>query len=97
MPGPPNFKSIRHGDEDRLTFILVLPHSACIDDGGDFVDPKERFTTVQVWTLDTSVHRKLRKFVGKAVMVTGEGYAANNGLHFAPLVLEAKSVIDRSR
>jgi hypothetical protein len=48
MPGPPNFESIRHGDEDRLTLILVLPKSICLDDGGDFADPKERFSTVHV-------------------------------------------------
>jgi hypothetical protein len=97
MPGPPNFESIRQGDEDRLTFILVLPKSACVDDGGDFADPKMRFRTVHVWTLNRAVHRKLRDLVGKTVAVVGEGYAANNALHYAPLVVEVKSVTARSR
>ena len=97
MPGPPNFESIRHGDEGRLTLILVLPKSACIDDGGDFADPKERFSTVHVWSLDATVHRKLKESVGKIVTITGEGYASNNALHYAPLVLEAKKVIARQR
>jgi hypothetical protein len=97
MPGPPNFESIRHGDEDRLTLILVLPETVCIDDGGDFADPKERFSTVHVWSLDPAVHRKLRESVGKTVTITGDGYASNNALHYAPLVLEAKAVTTGQR
>jgi hypothetical protein len=97
MPGPPNFESVRHGDEDRLTLILVLPNSVCIDDGGDFADPQHRFQTVHVWSLDPIVHRELRQSVGKIVTIKGEGYASNNALHYAPLVLEAKTVIARQR
>jgi len=96
-PGPPNFESIRQGDEDRLTFILILPRPACIDDGGDFADPKARFRMVHVWTLDSHVHWKLRSLVGKTVTVIGNGYAANNALHYAPLVVEVKSVMAHSR
>jgi len=97
MPGPPNFESIRHGDEDRLTLILVLPKSVCIDDGGDFAHSKKRFRTVHIWSLDPSVHRKLKQSVGKIVTITGEGYARTNGLQYAPMVVEAKSVIARQR
>ena len=97
MPGPPNFESIRHGDQDRLTLILVLPHSVCIDDGRDFADPKERFKTVHVWSLGPAVHRRLKQSVGQIVRITGDGYASNNALHYAPLVLEAKSVTTRPR
>ena len=92
LPGPPNFESLRDGDEDRLTLILVLPKTVCIDDGGDFADPKERFKAVHVWSLDPAIHRKLKQSVGRIVRVTGDGYARNNALHYAPLVLEAKTV-----
>ena len=92
MPGPPNFESIARGDEDRLTLILTLPIPACIDDGGDFADPRVRFNTVHIWTLDPVVHRKLRRYVGRTVTITGDGYAGNNALHYAPLVIEAKTV-----
>lgn len=95
MPGPPNFESIRHGDEDRLTLILVLPKSVCIDDGGDFANPDERFTTVHVWSRDPAVHQRLKASIGKVVTITGDGYARNNGLQYAPLVLEAKTVLAR--
>lgn len=97
LAGPPNFDSIRRGDKDMQTFILVLPRTTCIDDGGDFADPKNRFSTVHVWTLDPAVHRRLRNSVGKITTITGEGYARNNALHYAPLVLDAKSVIARPR
>ena len=97
LPGPPNFESVRHSDEDRLTLILVLPKTVCIDDGGDFADPKERFKTVHVWSLDPVIHRKLKQLVGRIVEITGDGYASNNALHYAPLILEAKTVSARER
>jgi hypothetical protein len=92
MPGPPNFESIRHGDEDKLTFILVLPEAICIDDGGSHADPRNRFRTVHVWTGDPIVDRKLRKSVGLTVRITGKEYPMDNAFHYAPLVLEAKAV-----
>ena len=52
---------------------------------------------VHVWTLDSHVHWKLRSLVGKTVTVIGNGYAANNALHYAPLVVEVKSVMAHSR
>ena len=92
MTGPPDFESIKHGDQDRPTLILVLPTLACIDDGGDFADPNTRFRTVHVWSVDPVVHRRLRDAIGKTVTIRGEGYAQDNAFHYAPLVLEAKLV-----
>lgn len=92
MPGPPNFENIRHGDEDELTFILVLPDAICIDDGGNGADPRNRFRTVHVWTSDPIVHRKLSKSVGQTVSIAGNGYPMDNAFHYAPLVLQAKAV-----
>jgi hypothetical protein len=92
MSGPPNFESVKRGDEDRLTLILVLPLPTCIDDGGDFANPKVQFRTVHVWSIDPIIHRRLREAVGKVVTIVGEGSARNNALHYAPLVLEAKSL-----
>ena len=92
MPGPPNFESIRDGDENRLTLILVLPVAVCTNDGGDFANPKLKFATVHVFTLDPAIYQKLRRLVGRRVRVSGDGDAQNNGLQYAPLVLEAKSV-----
>ena len=92
MPGPPNFRSVRHGDEDRQILILLLPVATCIDDGGDFANAKDKFRTVHVWSIDGEVHQKLSEAVGKIVVITGEGYARDNALQYAPLVLEAKKV-----
>lgn len=92
MPGPPNFESIRGGDQDRLTLILVLPVAVCINDGGDFAKPKRKLATVHVFTLDPAIEQKLRRLVGRRVRVSGDGNAQNNGLQYAPLILEAKSV-----
>ena len=92
FPGPPNFESIRGGDEDNPTLILVLPIPICVDDGDNFSNPGVRSRNVHVWTLDANVNRTLLSSVGRRVIITGEGYSRNNALHYAPLVLEAKTI-----
>lgn len=88
--GPPDYASIRDGDEDDLVLILKLPVSVCIHDA-DFDTLNKRFETVQVWTSDGRLRSKLHRLVGRTVTVTGDGYAAHAAHHRAPLVLEAKS------
>jgi hypothetical protein len=90
--GRPNFTSIANGDAEVRSFIIELPTSVCIDDGGDFADPSVRVVTVHVSSSDDQVMRILHEAVGKNVVVTGEGFAADNGNHNAPLVILADSV-----
>lgn len=89
--GPPNYESVRHGDEDGLVLILQLPVAACIDDT-DVGTSHQRLRTVHVWTSDEHLRSTLHRLVGHFVTVTGEGYAAHSAHHRAPLVLEAKAV-----
>ena len=91
-PGPPNYESIATGDADEASFILELPASACIDDGGDFTDPAEPFSTVHVVPNTEAVRRRLRSAIGRRVAVTGEAMAAQTGHHHAPLLIFAERV-----
>ena len=95
FPGPPNYESIAAGDAEERAFILELPASACIDDGGDFADPGERFVTVHVVALRSDLAGRLRSSVGSEVAVSGEGFAAHTGHHHAPLVLMVEEVAAR--
>ncbi len=92
FPGAPNFESIAAGDAEERTFIVELPKAACIDDGGDFADPSEKFVTVQVSGAQNQLSTVLTAAVGRTVIVEGEGYASHTGHHHAPLVVIADRV-----
>lgn len=89
FPGAPNFESIAAGDAEERTFIVELPQAACIDDGGDFADPSEKFVTVQVSGAQDRLSAVLKAAVGRRVIVEGEGFASHTGHHHAPLVVIA--------
>jgi Domain of unknown function (DUF4431) len=90
--GPPNFESIANGDEERRTFILELPESICLNDGGDFSDPSERVVTVHVGVGAPEVSPLLMALVDRVIEVEGEAFASHTGHHNAPLVLLADRV-----
>lgn len=91
FPGLPNYESVADGDEAEPTLILRLAEPICIDDGGDFADPAEKFDTVHVSSTDEAVFARLEKAVGKSVTVSGDGFPAHTGHHHAPLVILADS------
>jgi hypothetical protein len=82
----------REGMPSERVFILTLPHAICISDGGEFADPDEQFSGVQIGSADDSVQRRLRDLVGQAVTVSGEGFAAMTAHHYRPLVVMADAV-----
>jgi hypothetical protein len=94
--GPPNYASIAAGDAEERTFILELPSATCIDDGGDFAAPAERFVTVHVSSRDEELLAVLSAAEGRQVTVSGEGFAAHTGHHHAPLVILADTITVRS-
>lgn len=94
FPGPPNYENVRTGDADEAAYILVIPDAICVDDGRDgFADAKVKFRTVHVYADHSLASSRLRSAVGKQVTITGAGFAAENGHHRAPLVMEATSVL----
>ena len=93
FPGPPNFESVAAGDRAERTYLLTLPTPICVDDGkAGFADPAARFDTVHVSVRDERLWPRLRAALGKTVAVTGEGFAAFDGHHHAPLVVLADKV-----
>ena len=93
--GPPNYENIAAGDAEERTFILRLPRSACIDDGGEFADPRERFATVHVSPSEEALLAVLSAAIGRHVIVSGQGFAAHTGHHHAPLVVLADRITVR--
>jgi hypothetical protein len=73
-------------------FILQLDGPICIDDGGDFADPAERFDRVHLWGTP-QVTAELRAAMGRRIEVHGRGYASHNGHHHAPLVMQVERIV----
>jgi hypothetical protein len=93
FPGPPNFESVAAGDRAERTYLLTVPRPICVDDGkAGFADPAVRFEVLHVSVRDERLWPTLRAALGKSVVVTGEGFAAFDGHHHAPLVVLADKV-----
>jgi hypothetical protein len=93
FPGAPNFESVTAGDRPERTYLLTLAKPICIDDGAaGFADPSVGFDTVHVSVKTDRLWPQLRAGLNKIVVVTGEGFAAFDGHHHAPLVVLADQV-----
>jgi hypothetical protein len=90
--GPPNFESIAGGDSEIKAFILQLPETICVFDGGFFAEPSERIATVHVSSSDEVILKVLTESIGRNVKISGKAFAAHTAHHRAPLVLMAESV-----
>lgn len=90
--GPPNYEDVRRGDAREGAYILTLDRPICIDDGGDFADPRERFDRVHLYTSTDAVRPRLHRGLGRRVQVRGSGFAAQTGHHRAPLVVDVSEI-----
>ncbi len=78
--------------EGEHAFILRLDRPICVDDGGQFADPAERFDRIHLWG-SPPVMAALRQAQGQYVQLFGRAYGAHTGHHHAPLVMEVDDVI----
>jgi len=85
-PGPPNYESIRKGDEAEAIWVLRLSLPICVVAMDDInvreVDQKE----VQL-VLDAEQYKKYRKLIGQKIFVTGTLFHAHTGHHHKQLLL----------
>jgi hypothetical protein len=68
-------------------YLLELPSPTCIDDGGEFADPRAQFALVQVAGSNSKLDGTLQKAVGRKVKVIGKAFAAHTRHHRAPMVV----------
>lgn len=72
--------------EERV-YLLELPNPTCIDDGGEFADPKAQFARVQVAGSNSKLDGVLQRSVGRRIKVSGKPFAAHTRHHHTPMVL----------
>lgn len=79
------------GQPERV-YVLILDRAICIDDGGEFADPNQRFREVQLYTSRASLWPRLRAGVRHRVRISGSGFAAQTAHHHEPLVVDVSSI-----
>jgi len=95
FPGPPNYKSIEHGDAAERTWLLVLPQPICIDADKtepDFNLSQKDIRQIQLVFLDTNAYQIYAKLVGKNVVANGTLFGAHTGHQHTPVLLTVKSL-----
>lgn len=73
-------------------YLVQLPYAICLDDGGEFADPNERFARVQVGGSTEALDKMLRELVGRTIKVSGGAFAAHTHHHHVPLVVVADHI-----
>jgi len=94
FPGPPNFESIRGGDEPETYWLLNLPKPICVNQDNtepDLNPMQENVRRVQL-VLDPSVYKQYGNLVGKRITVTGTLFGAHTGHHHTPVLVTVKTL-----
>ena len=95
FPGPPNYESIRHGDERMRYWILRLSKSTCVE-GDDF----DHATAANVRDLqlvfpDESFYKRYRALVQRRARfrVTGSLFHQETGHHVTKILVNVRSLV----
>jgi hypothetical protein len=87
---------VGNGRPERA-YVLILARPICIDDGGEFADPRRRFRQVQLYSSNDRLWPSLRAAVGHRVRIRGSGFAAQTAHHYTPLVVDVGAVTRAGR
>jgi hypothetical protein len=91
FPGPPNYESVKEGDEAEPYWVLYLDSAICVNG-----DPKSDFNTAECKTkslqLLTSNYDKYRHLLGKRVTVKGMLTHSFTGHHHTPVMLGVRDI-----
>jgi hypothetical protein len=92
FPGPPNYESVRRGDEPETYWILHLVSPVCTTASPDN-DAESGVMDIQL-ILTPKQYALYRKFVGRRahVMVTGKLSHAITGHHHTQVLLEVTGI-----
>ncbi len=92
FPGPPNYKSIRKGDQPETYWVLHLPSPVCTKASGD--NEAEGGVTDLQLILTRKQYALYKKFVGRHARVTVRGKLSHaiTGHHHTPVLMEVVNI-----
>jgi hypothetical protein len=94
-PGPPEYESIRRGDEPETYWLLALPRPVCVNQGDPEEltdDAKKNVRYIQLVFSSEKFYRTYRRLLGKRVVATGTLYGKFNAHHKTPVLLEVNTL-----
>lgn len=95
-PGPPEYTSIRHGDEPETYWLLALPMPVCVDEdqASPDVNPAvKNIRRIQLVFPDETVYKKYRRLLWKRVVATGTLYGGTTIHHKTRVLLDVESLV----
>jgi hypothetical protein len=95
FPGPPNYQSIRRGDERMRYWIFRLSKPICVE--GDSFDNTRvaNARDLQLVFMDESLYNRYHSFARRRVRfrVTGSLFHQQTGHHVTKILINVKSLI----
>lgn len=94
-PGPPEYESIRKGDQPETYWLLALRNPVCVDEkpATPDADPAQKgIRKIQLVFKSPKMYRTYRALLGKRITVTGPLLAAVTIHHKTPVLLWVESV-----
>ena len=87
-PGPPEYESIRKGDEPETYWLLALSKPVCVNEDKPNFNPAYRNLRKMQLVFDTErAYKTYRRLLGKRVVATGTLYAGFNAHHKTRVLL----------
>jgi hypothetical protein len=97
FPGPPNYESIKRGDQPETYWLLELQRPACVDHGnpGNLTDQaKKDIRRIQLVFSGKDAYAKYQRLLGKRVVATGTLYGSATGHHKTPVLLQVNTLTE---
>ena len=94
VPGPPNYQSVRRGDQPETIWILTLDKPVCVTGNTDDINEAERGVTDLQLALKQNHFAQLRRMRGRKIHVaaTGKLFHAHTAHHRTKVLLDVKEL-----
>jgi hypothetical protein len=94
FPGPPNFESIRAGDERMRYWIFRLDKPICVEGDSFDNDRVSNVRRLQLVFMDGSFYQRYRRYVRehRRFKVTGSLFHRNTGHHVTEILISVKTL-----
>ncbi len=94
FPGPPNYESIRKGDQKETATILIVTRPICTTtkDPESHGDPERGQRAIQLVVLKHEIWPIIRRLMGKRATVSGTLFHWNTGHHHTKVLMEVAQV-----
>ena len=90
-PGPPNYSSIKDGDEPERYWIIRPNKAICVSRADDLYPAELHQNEIQL-VLDGSQYKKYRRMLGRKVTAMGTLFHSNTGHHHKKLLLTVNKI-----